>query len=207
MSIKAPYLPYDALRDKAKEFLAQYHPSGAIPVPIVAIADFQLQMDIVTVPGLQDSLDTDSAISSDLMTIYIDERVFKKCLTRYHFSVAHELSHRLIHGDVFGRLSFNNLGEWKAAMESIPPTQYTWIEQQAYNLAGLILVPSEQLSAAYAKCEKEAAAVGVSLQELDVQNARIICANIGREFEVSAAVIRKRLNFDKIIDWESQTRP
>jgi Zn-dependent peptidase ImmA (M78 family) len=206
VTIKAPYLPYDLLRIKAQDFLIEHHPSGTIPIPIAAIVEFQFNMDIVTIPGLLESLDVDSSISSDLTTIYIDERVFKKYPTRYHFSVAHELSHLLIHEDVFRQLHFGNLNEWKAAMASIPQSQYTWIEQQAYNLAGLILVPPEHLSNAYARCKKDAEAVGISLAELDSQAIKIICANIGREFEVSAAVICKRLKFDKLADWECRDR-
>ena len=34
MEIKAPYLPYDAIRDKAKAFLSEYNHEQAMPVPI-----------------------------------------------------------------------------------------------------------------------------------------------------------------------------
>lgn len=206
MAIKAPYLPYDALRDKAVDFLATHHPSGDVPVPIVEIVDFQLQMDIVGIPGLQDSLEIDSCISSDLATIYIDEFVLNKRPARYRFSVAHELSHRLIHGEIFQQLSFHSLKTFKLAINSIDPKEYGWLELQAYNLAGLILVPSSKLDAAFRTCEDEAAKAGISFQDADAEAADIVCANIGRDFAVSGAVVRKRLRLDGLVDWESRIR-
>lgn len=202
MTIKAPYLPYDKLREVAAAFLLEHHPAKTIPVPIAAIVEFDFHMDIVPIPGLHESLEIDSSISNDLTTIYIDEFVFKKRPARYHFSLAHELSHRLIHSDLFREeLSFTDLTEWKAAMTTIPPREYGFIEWQAYCLAGLILVPSSHLAPAYAKAEESAAAAGISLRDIDVESRKVICAAIGRDFEVSGDVVRKRSHFDDLSPW------
>jgi hypothetical protein len=202
VTIKAPYLPYDKLREVAEAFLLRHHPADTLPVPIAAIIEFDFQMDIVPIPGLHESLEIDSSISSDLATIYIDEFVFKKRPARYHFSLAHELSHKLIHGDLFREeLSFTNLAEWKAAMTAIPPKEYGYIEWQAYCLAGLILVPSSHLAVAYAKAEESAAAAGISFRDVDVDSGKLICAAIGKDFQVSGDVVRKRLHFDHLSPW------
>ncbi|MCX7425931.1 MAG: ImmA/IrrE family metallo-endopeptidase [Planctomycetia bacterium] len=202
MTIKAPYLPYDKLREVAEAFFDQHHPSRAIPVPIAAIVEFGFQMDIAPIPGLHDSLEIDSSLSNDLATIYVDEFVFKKRLARYHFSLAHELSHKLIHPTLFrDQLSFATLAEWKVVMNSIPPREYGFIEWQAYCLAGLILVPSSRLGTAYAKAEESAAAAGISLRDLDAESARVICSAVGEDFQVSADVVRKRLHYDDICHW------
>lgn len=47
VEIKAPYHSYEDLRRKADEFLAKYHATGTIPVPIEEIVEFQFRMDIV----------------------------------------------------------------------------------------------------------------------------------------------------------------
>jgi hypothetical protein len=52
MAIVAPYLPYDRLREIAKDFLHQYHPAGDIPIPIEKIIEFRFGLDIVPVPGV-----------------------------------------------------------------------------------------------------------------------------------------------------------
>jgi len=202
VAIRAPYLPYDKLREEAEAFFVQHHPSRTIPIPIAAIVEFGFEMDVVPVPGLHDAFDIDSSISNDLTTIYIDEYVFKKRPARYNFSLAHELSHRLIHSDLFReQLSFASLAEWKSAMMSIPPDEYGWIEWQAYSLAGLILVPSRHLAAVYSRAELSAAKAGISLRDIDAQAAKAVCANIAKEFQVSGDVIRKRLKFDDICHW------
>ena len=202
MKIKAPYLPYEKLREIADGFLAQYHPSGRLPIPIAEIVEFQFGMDIVPIPGLNESLEMDSSISNDLATIYIDAAVFRRQPSRYRFSLAHELSHKLIHGDLFReQLSFANLAEWKAAMTAIPLKEYGFIEWQAYCLAGLMLVPSSLLATAYEKAERDAAEAGISLRDLDAESGKAICAAIGRDFQVSGGVIRKRLHYDHHSPW------
>lgn len=206
MAIKAPRLPYDELRRIAAKFLADHHPLQAVPIPIVRIAEFCYEMDIVPVPGLQTAFDTDSSISSDLTTIYVDEFVFRSRHSRYRFSVAHELSHRLLHADILAELRFSSIAEFKTAIASIPPDQYRWIEWQAYSLAGLILVPKDALAVAYSKANGAAEAAGICLRNVDTHAANIICANIAKDFLVSTTVIRKRLKFDDVIDWESMSR-
>lgn len=52
-------LSYQDLRRIAEGFLQQYHPSASIPVPIEEIAEAKLGIDIVPVPGLQETLRSD----------------------------------------------------------------------------------------------------------------------------------------------------
>jgi Zn-dependent peptidase ImmA (M78 family) len=204
--ITAPYLPYETLRQKSAEFLDRFHPSGTIPVPVEWIADFRFQMDIVGIPGLQEVCEVDSCLSKDLTTIYIDDYVLRKRPARYRFSIAHELSHKLIHADIFRQIGFDSIEAFKATIDSIDPREYGWLEYQAYGLAGLILVPPSHLNTAYEACDTKAAEAGISLRDADMQAAQIVCANIARDFEVSHAVVRKRLRLDNLIDWETRMR-
>jgi IrrE N-terminal-like domain len=195
--IRAPYLPYDKLRAVAGEFLATYHAARSIPVPIDAIIETRFKMDIVPTPGLKE-FDIEASISNDLSTIYVDEIVWKKYPSRYRFSVAHELAHRLIHADIFKQLKYESIGEWKQVMQSIPVDQYRYIELQAYGLGGLILVPGGELKAAFQKAEEEAAAAGFDLQSASSEARRIVESSIARDFCVSHEVIKRRLKFDEL---------
>lgn len=47
---KAPFFPYDEIRNHADHFLKQYHPSMEIPIPIEEIVEFQMGLNIVTIP-------------------------------------------------------------------------------------------------------------------------------------------------------------
>jgi Zn-dependent peptidase ImmA (M78 family) len=199
LSIKAPYLPYEKLRPVAQNFLTTHHPSGVLPIPIEEIIEFQFQMEIIPISGLLRSHAVDSAITNDLTTIYVDAGVYEKSPRRYRYSLAHELSHKLIHYEIFTGLQCDNIDEYKAAITSIPADQYSWIEQQAYNLAGLILVPSDHLESAYTQADTTASQAGISLQDLDTKELKDVCHHIGIAFEVSGDVIRKRLKYDNII--------
>ena len=162
--IKAPYLPYDKLRGIADDFLNEHHASGELPVPIEEIVEFRLSIDIVPVPGLQKLIDVDAFISSDLSEIRVDRFVYENRPARYRFSLAHEVAHWLIHRDVFALLKFSTVQGWMDALASIPEDQYGWIENQAYNLAGLILVPSQPLRDLFENASASANAAGVDLQ-------------------------------------------
>jgi hypothetical protein len=199
MAISAPYLPYEELRRRADEFLRKHHPSGILPVPIERIIEFDFKLDIVPMPGLLDNFEVDAFITSDLSEIRVDRFIQEKRPKRYRFSLAHELAHLLVHRDVFRELTFSTIEEWKEVLQSIPEYDYRWIEQHAYNLAGLILVPAKPLKDRFEDCVAAAAKAGIEWSTLDDRMQRPILDNIGRTpFDVSADVIKKRLKFDKL---------
>jgi hypothetical protein len=198
MAIIAPYLPYEKLREVADTFFREHHPSGVLPIPIERIVEFEFQLDIVPVPGLLDDFDVDAFITADLTEIRVDRFIHEKRPTRYRFSLAHELAHVLIHQDIFEKLQFTSIKEWKAAMASIPEDQYAWIEWQAYALGGLLLVPANALKSLFEEKCKEASRAGADLQEIDIDARRIVESHMGKYFEVSADVIAKRMNKDKL---------
>ena len=67
-------------------------------------------------------------------------------------------------------------------------------------------MPLSHLKAAYKACDAKAAEAGISLCNADMQAAQIVCAYIARDFEVSPAVVRKRLRLDNFVDWETRMR-
>lgn len=196
MSIRAPYLPYPALRPIAEAFLAEHHPDRTLPIPIDRIVEYDLGIDIVPTPGLHENFDIDSYPSSDLTEIHIDELVYRRQPNRYRFSLAHEVSHLLIHREVFAQLTFHTIGEWKTVVCSIPPDQYSWLETQAYSLGALILVPPSELKAEFDAMVARAESAGVSLSDASDETKRIITGHIGPFFGVSREVISRRAQAD-----------
>lgn len=201
MEIEAPYLPYDVLRQRAKQFLSQYHSSREPPVPIEEIVEFQFEMDIVPEPGLHEHFDVDSYITHDLKEIRVDESVYQSRPGRYRFSLAHELGHRVLHQEVFSCLTFSTIGEWKHAISNvIPEKQYGYLEFQASSFAGLILVPSTELRQEYEEVCKVLEAHGLSMDE-DSEVARdLVSQRIAEPFGVSSAVVKRRLQYDRLWD-------
>ena len=197
-SVVAPYLPHERLRAVADSFLKEHHPSGELPVPIEEIIEFDFGLDIVPMPGLKSEFDVDAFITSALSEIRVDGDIYSNRPNRYRFSLAHELAHLLIHQDVFKAMKFTTIREWKAAICSIPERQYFFIEQQAYTLAGLILVPKSPLVSLFQESAEKANAAGLDIQELDPKFRRSIESSIGRHFDVSADVVARRLKSEKL---------
>lgn len=197
MAIKAPYLPYDRLRKRAESFLAKYNPEGDIPVPIEEIIDLHFKLNIVPTPGLHEVCLTDSYISSALSDIYVDEFVYEERPGRYRFSLAHELAHVIIHGSVFSELSpFNSIEGWRSAMDLIPEREYGLIEWQAYSLAGLLLVPTDELKARIVRAIQRLKRAGVDMSEAAIMKITAILADA---FNVSSAVIEKRCKYEELL--------
>jgi hypothetical protein len=74
-----------------------------------------------------------------------------------------------------------------------------FIETQAYNFAGLMLVPQVDLRRAFEAAADEAAETGVDASNCTSAERKIIADKIGRDtFNVSGDVIAKRLKLDGI---------
>jgi hypothetical protein len=194
MAPKAPYLPYDALRKVAKEFLGRHNAHQHFPVPIEEIVDVDFGLDIVPMPGLHQAFDVDSFISNDLSEIRVDQFVYETRPGRYRFSLAHELSHRLIHAEVYREFRFSTIAEWKGVISSISDKDYRLLEWQANSLAGLILVPSHELAPRFIEAYDRVEAIGLD----PVESAAIeaIESHLAAEFAVSPAVVHRRLEYD-----------
>jgi hypothetical protein len=201
VTIKAPRLPYDHLRTVAEEFLARYHPKRTLPIPIERIVEFDFKIDIVPIPGLTDLLDVDAFPASNLREFFIDDFVYRRRPNRYRFSLAHEIAHVLIHADIFKQLKVSTIKEWKVVVGgAIPEDQYSWIEWQAYSLAGLILVPGDLLRDHFDHMLDDMNLAGIALDDVryDEAEKEVFTKHLARPFEVSSAVIKKRLDKDHL---------
>lgn len=198
MEFKIPFFRYEDLRRYAEEFLSEYHPSRKIPVPIEAIVDLRFRIDIVPMPGLG-NFDTVAYISPDLTEIRVDEFVYNHRPNRYRFSLAHELGHRVLHADLFQQFKFSDVTSWKRFMtDVIPLEQYRYLEFHANAFAGLILVPAAELREAFFDCVEKAQEHGIDFDEPGTGAREAAEEHIAGIFEVSAEVIHKRIELDKL---------
>lgn len=90
MTLKAATLTDEKIREMAEAFLAQYHPTGKIPIPILDIAEFDLGVDLFPLPDAERLFGFTAALSNDRQTIVYDENSDKKNPTRFRFTLAHE---------------------------------------------------------------------------------------------------------------------
>ncbi len=194
-------LSYSDLRNQSEQFLAKYHPSRMIPVPIEEIIEFQFEIDIVPIPNLLRSEEIDGCLSNDLKTIYVDGNIYTNYENRYRFSLAHELSHRLLHAHLFELLKFQSITEWKTVILGISEDDRGWFEWQAYALAGLILVPFQELASNFRGVLDLMKSHGMTLQNAPEAASDRIAEYLARKYAVSTAVMHKRLDYDKC--WEN----
>ena len=148
---KVKWVSKDYLNSVAIKFLKEYNPHNIIPVPIEHIIEYDLNMDIIPIPGLKDSFgdegfDIDAFISSDLQSITVEQHTMVKMENRYRFTLAHEIAHKLLHEDIYQKFKFGNLDEWVSiisdmqSLDALKKERDT-AEWQADELAGRILVP------------------------------------------------------------------
>jgi len=199
-NIKAPIFSYDEIRNHADHFLKQYHPSMKIPIPIEEIAEFQMGLDIVPIPGLLRFFDVDGFTSGDLLNIYVDEFIYSDRLGRYRFTLAHEVGHIILHKEIYSKANFRNIKEWKDFINSISEKDHGWLEYQAYSFGGLVLVPREHLIRLTKFYVNRVQEEDISLRENWDFAWDLIAARLAKDFEVSSDVIEKRLNKDKVME-------
>lgn len=192
----------------ANDFLDNRHPSRELPIPIEEIIEFKLGIDIIPVPDLKncfeeaDLLDIDAYISSDFKSISVDKYVHEKRENRYRFSLAHEIGHMILHKDFYNYYEFNSIKEWIETINEIAEKTKKWVEFQAREFAGLVLVPTDILKDKYPKAIEEAKRIIDNNDEIEIGKELInyIAYNLlGKEFVVSRNVIEKRLRKDGLI--------
>lgn len=191
-AIRVDRWSYDQLRRFAERYLSEAHPSGAIPIPIEELVDLHHRIDVVPMAALRE-WGVDAFTSRDRQTIYVDQGIYNHpSPNRFRFSLAHELSHVLLHEKVFEAATFSNVREWKAFVEAIPAEQYQWIEWQAYALGGLLLVPPQALQEQFDRIAVELDKHGVEVRTLTSAGYSHIAKLLGDVFAVSSVVIDKR---------------
>ena len=196
--IQVPFLSHEDLRDAANGFLANYHPGGSIPVPIEEIVDLKLRLNVIPAPGLHRLLDTDGFLTSDLTDLWVDENIYLNYPGRYRFTLAHEVGHWLLHREIYRSRSFSTIKEWKQFVDSIPEEQHGWLEWQGYAFASLVLVPKGPLLDEARHCVARIRSQGICLEDNADFAWMQIAAFLAKRFEVSTAVVEKRLRKDGI---------
>ena len=73
------WLNRNKIKSHAMAFLEEYPQHSDIPVNIEAIADNELELDIIPLPGLRNQLENavDAFITSDFEEIWIDQFVYE----------------------------------------------------------------------------------------------------------------------------------
>ena len=116
---------------------------------------------------------------------------------RARFTLAHELSHLILHREHFDGREFRTIDQYKKFLVDIPDEVYAWLEWQARNLGGLILVPKASLKKYFNEAEN--AARQAKLDPKTEPAIDYMADWVARHFVVSRSVIKNRLAKDGLI--------
>jgi Zn-dependent peptidase ImmA (M78 family) len=193
VAIDIPYRTIEELSGIAAEFLEKHNANETIPVPIEQIVETGFGMDIVPMPGLQQNWDVEAFITRDLTEIRVDEYVFMNRLKRYRFSLAHELGHRVLHGEYWREMEFDDIASWKQAQADISGKVYGGAEFQANTFAGCVLVPTQPLGQKIGEWVQLAGEKGVDVGDIATGAREFIEEKVALDFEVSHQVVSIRM--------------
>ena len=104
----------------------------------------------------------------------------------------------MLHRDLYAGLQHATAAEWFDYISAIPEVEYGWVEWQAYEFAGRLLVPPKPLHEAFQAAIQSAQAAGYT-DWLAADEAALdyIATRIAPKFGVSTEVIAKRLRVEK----------
>jgi Zn-dependent peptidase ImmA (M78 family) len=138
--IDIPFYDLPTLERIAKAFLIAYNDPNKSEVDIELIIEEQLGWQIVALEGLMENYSIEAYVSKG-NTLYMDPYLIDWQERRYRFTLAEEVSHFLIHKDIYANCK--NLEEHLERYEQITGQEYWRMERNAKYLASAILMPSD----------------------------------------------------------------
>lgn len=193
---KAPYIDRSQIWREADDFRNHYWPSGKIPVDVMAIAEFELGLEIRPVSKMREEEDIDALLLGNWRTLMVDLRHYMddRYLSRLRFSIAHELGHYVLHKPIFDRMPRSSVEEWVCFTLEIPDKEYSFLEYHAYEFAGRLLVPPATLATEFEAVMAQVEKSGLKRSELqDESHLGYLVKPIASKFAVSGEVIERRL--------------
>ena len=192
--MRIPYIREADIQSVAAEELTQFGVANRMPVDVELLIEGKLGMEIIPIPGLQRTHGVDGFLSQDCLTIRVDEGVMKNVSTRYRFTLAHELGHYFLHGEIIKK-HINSIESEREPMlwETLSQEEYARAEFQAHVFASALLIPSVPLQEHFQHATSNLSKLGRSFEMLeDASKMRVVRA-CAATFDVSPGALRVRL--------------
>lgn len=141
---QVPYLHESDIRAAAEGCIARADLTGRLAVPVDEIIEFAHDLEIVPNPHLR-SVDVESYLVFHDRQIWIDEHQYAHEPHRSRFTLAHELGHFILHGDLLKSLGITDLDGYLKFHEEADTAAIGSLEWQARAFAGMLLVPGAEL--------------------------------------------------------------
>jgi Zn-dependent peptidase ImmA (M78 family) len=182
-----PRLTLRALQAKANEFLTKYHPTGTIPVPIEEIIDLQLDVSIIPVADLKRQFGVDAYLSHKAENIVIDQNTYDNNENRAKFSLAHEISHVILHREFYLANEIETPSAVLGFQMRMSDEDRKYMEIQAHTFAAHILMPPGKFKAFIATVEAETGLIA----NYTITDAAALIERLADKFDVSEQAVLK----------------
>lgn len=200
-NFKAPFIEQQEIWRQADGFRSRVWPSNEIPIGVLEIVEFELDLEIRPISRLKEDNDIDALLLGDWKTIVVDQLQYmdERYANRLRFSMAHELGHYVLHQTVFQQMPRGSVQEWIEFMRDMPEKEYSFLEYHAYEFAGRFLVPPEALRREFDAAILLAEQNGMPRSQLQGDaHLQYLAKPVSRKFEVSSSVIERRLSKEKL---------
>ncbi len=146
-SLTAPFMEQQEIWRQADDFRNRVWPSNEIPIGVLEMVEFEIDLEIRPISRLKEDNDIDALLLGNWNTIVVDQVQYmdERYANRLRFSLAHELGHYVLHRTVFQQMPRGSVQEWIEFMRDIPEKEYSFLEYHANEFAGRFLVPPEAL--------------------------------------------------------------
>ena len=161
------------LRVIAERFLAEHHP--ARDYPSARRGDHRIPARAEHHPDARPAryFDIDGYVSKSLRDISVDQYIQESRPDHYRYTLAHELAHVLIHGDIVEQFEFATIDEWKTLILDVDVDEGAVYDGQAHDLGTLILVPPDTLTTEFEADRRKVERRGMTLgRVLATENGR-----------------------------------
>lgn len=189
--MRVPILSNPTIGERAAELLRDHGIEAELPVDIELLVERD-NIDIVPLPSLR-VRGVDGFLSQDRKTIYVDADVQRNIATRYRFTLAHELGHSVLHGEIIDE-HLSAVGD-KPQMfwELLSEEEYSHAERQANVFAAAILMPAHHLEDRFRAVSELLAGSNKTFDELDPFAKMKVLRAMSSDFVVSPDALRIRL--------------
>ncbi|MBI5173321.1 MAG: ImmA/IrrE family metallo-endopeptidase [Candidatus Melainabacteria bacterium] len=172
-----------------------------MPLDVEVIVEADLKLRLEPEKGVARASGADALLLSNREAIIVDyDRFMKESFqNRLRFTIAHEIGHFVLHEDVYRAVSFSSVEEWAEFFDTIPRDKYGWLEWQADEFAGRLLIESGLLKQKFEEAKKKLA--GTAYEKLDPLPEPVVefmSEEIGRFFGVSYQPVIIRLQRENI---------
>jgi hypothetical protein len=200
-NFKAPFIEQQEIWRQADGFRSRVWPSNKIPIGVVEIVEFELDLEIRPISRLKEDNDIDALLLGNWKTIVVDQAQYmdERYANRLRFSMAHELGHFVLHQAVFQQMPRGSIQEWIEFMRDIPEKEYSFLEYHANEFAGRFIVPPEALRREFDAAILLAEQNGMPRSQLQGDaHLQYLAKPVSRKFEVSSSVIERRLTKEQL---------